>query len=79
MSRSSIPGPISRCCAASRCSTPNMPGGGSSAAGINLTHLYHGTIPFLWYIQRELGFMHKYFRGVATAGCAAGRRQRRRY
>jgi (3,5-dihydroxyphenyl)acetyl-CoA 1,2-dioxygenase len=36
-------------------------------AGINLTHLYHGAIPFLWYMQRELGFMHKYVRGVATA------------
>ncbi|HEY4040537.1 MAG TPA: enoyl-CoA hydratase/isomerase family protein [Rhodopila sp.] len=35
-------------------------------AGINLTHLYHGTIPYLWYMQRELGFVHKYFRGVAT-------------
>lgn len=35
-------------------------------SGINLTHLYHGTIPFVWYLQRELGFMHKYFRGVAT-------------
>jgi thioesterase DpgC len=35
-------------------------------AGINLTHLYHGTIPFLWYIKRELGFVHKYLRGVAT-------------
>jgi thioesterase DpgC len=35
-------------------------------AGINLTHLYRGTIPFLWYIQRELGFVHKYLRGVAT-------------
>jgi thioesterase DpgC len=34
-------------------------------SGINLTHLYHGTIPFLWYVQRELGFVHKYFRGVA--------------
>jgi thioesterase DpgC len=34
-------------------------------AGINLTHLYRGTIPFLWYIQRELGFVHKYLRGVA--------------
>lgn len=34
-------------------------------AGINLTHLYHGTIPYLWYMQRELGFVHKYFRGVA--------------
>jgi (3,5-dihydroxyphenyl)acetyl-CoA 1,2-dioxygenase len=35
-------------------------------AGINLTHLYNGSIPFLWYLQRELGFVHKYFRGVAT-------------
>ena len=34
-------------------------------SGINLTHLYHGAIPFLWYLQRELGFVHKYFRGVA--------------
>jgi len=34
-------------------------------SGINLTHLYHGTIPYLWYVQRELGFIHKYFRGVA--------------
>jgi hypothetical protein len=23
-------------------------------AGINLTHLYHGSIPYLWYLQREL-------------------------
>jgi thioesterase DpgC len=36
-------------------------------SGINLTHLYHGQIPFLWYLQRELGFMHKYLRGVAFA------------
>jgi thioesterase DpgC len=36
-------------------------------SGINLTHLYHGTIPFLWYLQRELGFVHKYLRGVALA------------
>jgi (3,5-dihydroxyphenyl)acetyl-CoA 1,2-dioxygenase len=35
-------------------------------SGINLTHLYRGAIPFLWYLQRELGFVHKYFRGVAT-------------
>jgi (3,5-dihydroxyphenyl)acetyl-CoA 1,2-dioxygenase len=36
-------------------------------AGINLTHLYHGSIPYLWYLQRELGFVHKYLRGIATA------------
>src|SRR5262249_429080 len=23
-------------------------------AGINLTHLYHGRIPFVWYLQRDL-------------------------
>jgi thioesterase DpgC len=33
--------------------------------GINLTHLYQGKIPFLWFIERELGFVHKFFRGVA--------------
>jgi len=34
-------------------------------AGINLTHLYHGRIPFLWFLKRDLGFVHKFFRGVA--------------
>jgi thioesterase DpgC len=35
-------------------------------SGINLTHLYRGTIPFVWYIQRDLGFVHKFLRGIAT-------------
>ena len=34
-------------------------------AGINLTHLYRGKIPFVWYMQRDLGYVHKMFRGVA--------------
>jgi (3,5-dihydroxyphenyl)acetyl-CoA 1,2-dioxygenase len=34
-------------------------------SGINLTHLYHGQISFLWFLQRELGFVHKFVRGVA--------------
>jgi (3,5-dihydroxyphenyl)acetyl-CoA 1,2-dioxygenase len=34
-------------------------------AGINLTHLYHGQIPFVWFLRRDLGFVHKIFRGVA--------------
>jgi (3,5-dihydroxyphenyl)acetyl-CoA 1,2-dioxygenase len=34
-------------------------------AGINLTHLYHGRIPFVWFLKRDLGFVHKFFRGVA--------------
>jgi (3,5-dihydroxyphenyl)acetyl-CoA 1,2-dioxygenase len=34
-------------------------------AGINLTHLYRGLIPFVWFLKRDLGFVHKLFRGVA--------------
>src|SRR6185437_15512681 len=34
-------------------------------AGINLTHLYRGLIPFTWFLRRDLGFVHKFFRGVA--------------
>jgi thioesterase DpgC len=35
-------------------------------AGINLTHLYQGKIRYLWYILRDLGFVNKIFRGVAS-------------
>jgi (3,5-dihydroxyphenyl)acetyl-CoA 1,2-dioxygenase len=34
-------------------------------SGINLTHLYRGQIPFLWFMERDLGFVHKLMRGVA--------------
>src|SRR5258708_15017879 len=34
-------------------------------SGINLTHLYRGQIPFVWFLQRDLGFVHKLLRGVA--------------
>jgi thioesterase DpgC len=34
-------------------------------AGINLTQLYRGQIPYLWFLRRDLGFVHKFFRGVA--------------
>lgn len=33
--------------------------------GINLTHLYRGRIPFIWFLKRDLGFVHKCLRGVA--------------
>ncbi|MDB5798147.1 MAG: phenylacetyl-CoA dioxygenase [Paucimonas sp.] len=35
-------------------------------AGINLTHLYHGKVSYIWYLKREMGFMNKIFRGMAT-------------
>jgi thioesterase DpgC len=34
-------------------------------SGINLTHLYRGLIPFTWFLQRDMGFVHKMVRGVA--------------
>src|SRR5262249_32625319 len=34
-------------------------------AGINLTHLYHGRIDFLFYLRRDLGYVHKIYRGLA--------------
>jgi thioesterase DpgC len=35
-------------------------------AGINLTHLYLGKIPYLWFLIRDLGYVHKILRGVAS-------------
>jgi thioesterase DpgC len=37
------------------------------SAGINLTHLYHGKISYVWYIKRDMGLVNKLFRGVARA------------
>jgi thioesterase DpgC len=36
------------------------------SAGINLTHLYQGKIPFLWYIERDMGVVNKMFCGLAN-------------
>src|SRR5262249_22388649 len=36
------------------------------SAGINLTHLYHGKIGYLWYMRRDLGLVNKLFRGIAA-------------
>ena len=46
-------------------------------SGINLTHLYHGRIPFLWYLTRDLGYVNKLYRGLALPDGAAARRVRR--
>jgi thioesterase DpgC len=40
-------------------------------SGINLTHLYHGRIPFLWYLTRDLGYVNKLYRGLAFSHDAA--------
>jgi thioesterase DpgC len=40
------------------------------SAGINLTHLYRGKIPYLWYIRRDMGVVNKMLRGVATGAAS---------
>ncbi len=46
---------------------PRYPGERVFCSGINLTHLYHGRIDFLFYLIRDLGYVHKIYRGVQTA------------
>jgi thioesterase DpgC len=35
-------------------------------AGLNLTRLYHGQIPFLFFVTRDLGYVNKLFRGLTA-------------
>jgi (3,5-dihydroxyphenyl)acetyl-CoA 1,2-dioxygenase len=35
-------------------------------SGINLTHLYRGQIAYLFYVVRDLGFVHKIYRGLSA-------------
>jgi thioesterase DpgC len=44
---------------------PKYPGKRIFSTGINLTHIYHGKISYLWYITREMGFVNKMMRGLA--------------
>lgn len=50
---------------------PKYAGRRAFGAGINLTHLYHGRIPFLWYLVRDLGYVNKLYRGLAYHDDAA--------
>ncbi|MEA2419072.1 MAG: hypothetical protein QOE60_1278 [Thermoleophilaceae bacterium] len=34
-------------------------------AGLNLTRLYQGQLPFMFFVTRDLGFVHKIFRGLS--------------
>jgi len=34
-------------------------------SGINLTHLYYGKVPFIWYLEPDLGIVNKIYRGLA--------------
>jgi len=35
-------------------------------AGLNLTHLYHGRIDYLFFVTRDLGYVNKLFRGLSS-------------
>jgi thioesterase DpgC len=37
------------------------------STGINLTHIYHGKISYLWYVTREMGLKNKMMCGLARA------------
>jgi thioesterase DpgC len=43
---------------------PRYAGERPFGAGINLTHLYHGRIDFLFYLTRDLGYVNKIYRGL---------------
>lgn len=45
---------------------PKYQGRNIFSSGINLTHIYRGKIPYLWYIRRDMGVVNKMFRGIAT-------------
>lgn len=49
----------------SRVDHPKYRGRRILSAGLNLTHLYYGKIPMMFYITRELGFVNKMYRGLA--------------
>ena len=49
-----------------RSTTRNIAARRIFGAGINLTHLYLGKIPYLWFLIRDLGYVHKLLRGVAS-------------
>jgi (3,5-dihydroxyphenyl)acetyl-CoA 1,2-dioxygenase len=44
---------------------PRYAGERPFGAGINLTHLYHGRIDFLFYVVRDMGYVSKLYRGLA--------------
>jgi thioesterase DpgC len=45
---------------------PRYAGERPFGAGINLTHLYHGRIDFLFYLIRDMGYVNKIFRGIGA-------------
>ncbi|MGP7996115.1 MAG: enoyl-CoA hydratase/isomerase family protein [Streptosporangiaceae bacterium] len=51
---------------------PRYPGVRVFGSGLNLTHLYRGQLDFLFYLDRDLGYVHKIYRGIIPPGAGAG-------
>jgi (3,5-dihydroxyphenyl)acetyl-CoA 1,2-dioxygenase len=51
---------------------PRYPGVRVFGSGLNLTHLYHGRLSFLFYLERDLGYVHKIYRGIVPPDADAG-------
>jgi len=47
-------------------SHPRYSGQRVFGAGLNLTHLYHGRIDYLFFVTRDLGYVNKLFRGLSA-------------
>ena len=50
---------------------PRYPGVRVFGSGLNLTHLYRGQLSFLFYLVRDLGYVHKIYRGIVPPGADA--------
>jgi thioesterase DpgC len=48
-------------------SHPRYAGRRVFGAGLNLTHLYHGRIDYMFFVTRDLGYVNKLFRGLSSA------------
>jgi (3,5-dihydroxyphenyl)acetyl-CoA 1,2-dioxygenase len=44
---------------------PRYAGSRIFGAGLNLTRLYRGQLPFMFFVTRDLGYVHKIFRGLS--------------
>ena len=47
-------------------SHPRYAGRRVFGSGLNLTHLYHGRIDYLFFVTRDLGYVNKLFRGLSS-------------
>ena len=43
---------------------PRYPGVRVFGSGLNLTHLYHGQLSYLFFLLRDLGYVSKIYRGI---------------